>query len=160
MRTTFRERREFDLRCHSLALGITIVLFCVITLPVGATITPTSDRAWYEIVKQHIQSRREQDRWKSVEFFAGTTFEHDLPISKGDKTYIEKAKEYYADNDYKAAVIYLRTHFEQILKDFCDEQRLRVQYKPIVSSQVCLKPFAVSAGPCSERIVQKQIDQV
>jgi hypothetical protein len=43
---------------------------------------------------------------------------------------MDRAKAYLADNDYKAAVIYLRTEFETILKSFCDRRNLRVRYKP------------------------------
>ena len=90
----------------------------------------TYDRAWYEIVKYDIESRKAGSQWKYVEFFAGSTFEHDLPIWADDKKYIDRAKEYFTANDYKAAVIYLRTEFEKILKNFCDKRNLKVRYKP------------------------------
>jgi len=90
----------------------------------------TYDRAWYDIVKQSIFGRKAEGEWKFVEFFAGSTFEHDLPIYGDDKKYMDRAKAYLADNDYKAAVIYLRTEFETILKSFCDRRSLRVRYKP------------------------------
>ena len=89
----------------------------------------TYDRAWYEIVKQRIDSRKEAAKWKYVEFFSGSTFEHELPIYAEDKKYLDVAKAYLAQNDYKAAVIYLRTHFEKIIKNFCDNRDLRVRYK-------------------------------
>ena len=90
----------------------------------------TYDRAWYEIVKQSIESQKAAGQWKYLEFFSATTFEHDLPIWADDKNYMVKAKEYFEDNDYKASVIYLRTEFEKILKGFCDRHDLRVRYKP------------------------------
>ncbi len=90
----------------------------------------TYDRAWYEIVKQSIVARKVEPEWKLVEFFAGSTFEHDLPIYGDDKKYIDRAKAYLAENDYKAAVVYLRTEFETILKAFCKKKSLRVRYEP------------------------------
>src|SRR5207247_1615858 len=77
-----------------------------------------------------IEGRKAGGDWRYFEFFAGSTFEYDLPIYAEDRNYIERAKEYAEDNDYKAAVIYLRTHFEKILKTFCDKHDLKVRYKP------------------------------
>ena len=47
---------------------------------------------------------------------------------KEDRAYLEKAKEYFAANDYKACAIYLRTAFEEAIKKFCDKKRLSVRY--------------------------------
>jgi energy-coupling factor transporter ATP-binding protein EcfA2 len=90
----------------------------------------TYDRAWYDLVKQSIFARKADSDWKFVEFFAGSTFEHDLPVWGDDKKYMDRAKAYLANNDYKAAVIYLRTEFETILKAFCRRKGLRVRYEP------------------------------
>ena len=46
-----------------------------------------------------------------------------------DKAYLEKAKEYFAANDYKACVIYLRTTFEAAIKKFCEKRNLQVKYR-------------------------------
>jgi hypothetical protein len=89
----------------------------------------TYDRAWYEIVKQNIESRKAAGEWRYEEFFTGSTFEHSLPIYAEDKNFMARAKEYFKDNDYKAAVIYVRTEFEKILKGFCDKHDLKVRYK-------------------------------
>ena len=45
-----------------------------------------------------------------------------------DRPYLEKAKKYFDDNDYKACVIYLRTAFEIAIKRFCDKKNLQVRY--------------------------------
>ena len=55
--------------------------------------------------------------------------EHEIPIHAQDKPYLEKAKEYFAANDYKACVIYLRTAFEAAIKKFCEKKNLRVRYR-------------------------------
>ena len=85
----------------------------------------TYDRAWYEIVKQ----RTADSKWKYVEFYSSKTDECEIPIYKEDKAYLEKAKEYFAANDYKACVIYLRTAFEVAIKKFCENRDLQVKYR-------------------------------
>jgi energy-coupling factor transporter ATP-binding protein EcfA2 len=85
----------------------------------------TYDKPWYDIVRQRVG----QANWRHVEFYSARTDEHDLPIYAEDKKYLDRAKEHFGENDYKAAVIYLRSYFEQIIKDFCNKKGLRVKYK-------------------------------
>ncbi len=85
----------------------------------------TYDKPWYDIVRQRVGDAN----WRHVEFYSAKTDEHDLPVYAEDKKYLDKAKEHLGENDYKAAVIYLRTHFEQIIKDFCNKKGLKVRYK-------------------------------
>ena len=84
----------------------------------------TYDKAWYEIVKQWPSNAG----WKCIEFYSSETDEYEIPIHAQDKPYLEKAKAYFAANDYKACVIYLRTAFEAAIKKFCEKKRLRVRY--------------------------------
>lgn len=84
----------------------------------------TYDRAWYEIVKQ----RTAGSEWKYAEFYFSKTDEYEIPIYVEDRAYLEKAKEYFDANDYKACAIYLRTAFEVAIKKFCDKERLEVRY--------------------------------
>lgn len=84
----------------------------------------TYDRAWYEIVKQ----RTVGSEWKYAEFYFSKTDEYEIPIYVEDRAYLEKAKEYFNANDYKACVIYLRTAFEVAIKRFCDKKNLKVRY--------------------------------
>ena len=84
----------------------------------------TYDRAWYEIVKQ----RTADSEWKYAEFYFSKTDEYEIPIYVEDRAYLEKAKEYFCANDYKACVIYLRTAFEVTIKRFCDKKNLKVRY--------------------------------
>ncbi len=78
----------------------------------------TYDKPWYDIVRQRVGGAN----WRHVEFYSAKTDEHDLPVYAEDKKYLDKAKEFLDANDYKAAVIYLRTHFEQIIKDCCNKK--------------------------------------
>ena len=85
----------------------------------------TYDKAWYEIVKQ----RTSDAEWEYTEFYSEQTDEYELPVYAENKAYLEKAKEYFATNDYKACVIYLRTAFEAAIKKFCQKKNLRVKYR-------------------------------
>ena len=84
----------------------------------------TYDKAWYEIAKQ----RTSDAEWEYAEFYTSEPNEYEIPIHAQDKPYLEKAKAYFAANDYKACVIYLRTAFEAAIKKFCEKKRLRVRY--------------------------------
>ena len=84
----------------------------------------TYDRAWYEIVKQRTANSGE---WKYAEFYLKTD-EYEIPIYVEDRAYLEKAKEYFDANDYKACAIYLRTAFEVAIKGFCNKKNLKVRY--------------------------------
>ncbi|MEQ1604688.1 MAG: AAA family ATPase [Pyrinomonadaceae bacterium] len=82
----------------------------------------TYDRAWFEIVKLRFND------WATAEFFAGKTNERDFSIYNHGKSYLEVSKDYLAEPDYKAAMVYLRTHFEMIMKKFCNEKSLPVAF--------------------------------
>lgn len=84
----------------------------------------TYDKAWYEIVRQ----RTSDAEWEYAEFYSEQTDEFEIPVYAQDKPYLDKAKAYFAANDYKACVIYLRTAFEAAIKKFCEKKRLRVRY--------------------------------
>ena len=85
----------------------------------------TYDRAWYEIVRQ----RTADSEWKYAEFYFSKTDKHEIPIYMEDQAYIEKAKEYFEANDYKACAIYLRAAFERAIKKFCEKMNLPVKYR-------------------------------
>ena len=85
----------------------------------------TYDKAWYEIVKQ----RTSDAEWEYAEFYSEKTDEFEIPIYAQDKPYLDKAKVYFAANDYKACVIYLRTAFEAAIKRFCEKEDLQVRYR-------------------------------
>ena len=85
----------------------------------------TYDKAWYEIVKQ----RTTEKEWKYAEFYFSKTDECEIPIYVENKAYLEKAKEYFKVNDYKACAIYTRTAFEAMVKKFCEKKNIRVKYR-------------------------------
>ena len=85
----------------------------------------TYDKVWYEIVRQ----RTSDADWEYAEFYSEKTNKYEIPIYAQDKPYLDKAKEYFAANDYKACVIYLRTAFEAAIKKFCEKENLQVRYR-------------------------------
>ncbi len=85
----------------------------------------TYDKAWYEIAKQRLSAAE----WEYTEFYSEKTDEYEIPIYAQDKPYLDKAKAYFAANDYKACVIYLRTAFEAAIKKFCEKENLQVRYR-------------------------------
>lgn len=89
----------------------------------------TYDRAWYEIVKQRTEGSKWKYAWKYAEFHFSKTDECEIPIYIENKAYLEKAKEYFEANDYKACIIYLRTAFEIAIKEFCEDKKLQVRYR-------------------------------
>ena len=85
----------------------------------------TYDKAWYEIVKQRTSHG---GKWKAVEFYFRQTDEYEIPVYAEDKAYLDKAREYLDANDYKACAVYLRTAFEMIIQEFCEDKHLPVKY--------------------------------
>ena len=84
----------------------------------------TYDKAWYEIVKQ----RTTEKEWKYAESYFSKTDDCEIPIFVENKSYLQKARDFLDDNDYRACAIYLRTSFESILEKFCDKNNLCVRY--------------------------------
>lgn len=88
-------------------------------------ILTTYDKAWYEIVKQ----RTTEKEWKYAEFYFSKTDEYEIPIYVENRAYLEMAQEHLDANDYKACAIYIRTAFETIIKQYCENERLPVRYR-------------------------------
>lgn len=87
----------------------------------------TYDKVWYELVKNYFG----EEHWKFVEVYAKKLNDEDfeIPIIKRDNGYLEKAKTYLTEKDYKASAVYIRTEFERLVKTICDKQRIPVAYK-------------------------------
>jgi len=88
-------------------------------------IITTYDRVWYEILCQRLPA----NKWTRAEFFCGKTSEYEFPIYKTGLNWLDKAEEFLNDGEYKASVIYIRTGFEHILKNYCDTKHLKVSYQ-------------------------------
>ena len=75
--------------------------------------------------------RTEEKTWKYIELYAGShpDISIEKPIYIESKKYLEKSKEYFEKKDYKAAVVYARTAFEDSLKKFSEKHNVRIKYK-------------------------------
>jgi energy-coupling factor transporter ATP-binding protein EcfA2 len=90
-------------------------------------IMTTYDKVWYELVKSYFGV----EQWKFVEVYSKRLSDNDfeIPVIKHDNGYLDKAKYYLADKDFKASAVYIRTEFERLVKTICDKQRIPVAYK-------------------------------
>lgn len=90
-------------------------------------IMTTYDKVWYELVRNYFGT----EKWKYIEIYTkslnGNDFE--IPIIFNENGYLEKAKYYLTEKDYKASAVYIRTEFERIVKLICNKLRLLVIYK-------------------------------
>ena len=90
----------------------------------------TYDRTFHEMVKK----RKSGDtKWKAAELYCGKVDGYDIPVYVGDKTYLERAREYLDANDYKACAVYVRTAYEAIIKGYCEKNNIGVKYRENVN---------------------------
>lgn len=90
-------------------------------------IMTTYDKVWYELVKSYFG----EEQWKFVEVYSKRLYDDDfeIPIIKHDTGYLDRARYYLTEKDFKASAVYIRTEFERLVKTICDKQRIPVAYK-------------------------------
>lgn len=90
-------------------------------------IMTTYDKVWYELVKSYFG----EEQWKFVEVYSKRLKDNDfeIPIIKHATGYLDRAKHYLDEKDYKASAVYIRTEFERLVKTICDKQRIPVAYR-------------------------------
>jgi len=88
-------------------------------------IMTTYDKQWYELVRLH-----EKDKWIYAEMYVKKHHQKgfEIPILKCETDFLAIADDYFNEGDYKASAAYMRTAFEMICQDFCNE-RVNVKYK-------------------------------
>lgn len=89
-------------------------------------IMTTYDKVWYELVRNYFGV----EKWKYTEIYTKSLKDDDfeIPVIFNENGYLEKAKHYLIEKDYKASAVYLRTEFERIVKTICDKQKIPVCY--------------------------------
>ena len=89
-------------------------------------IMTTYDKVWFEVVRNYFAD----DNWKYIEIYSRKLdiAAHEFPVILDPKGYLVKAQEHLANNDYKAAAVYIRTEFERLLKLICQKRYLKVEY--------------------------------
>lgn len=84
----------------------------------------TYDRAWFEMMRL----RTEEKEWKTLELFSGSSGEGEMPVFATSQTNLETAQRHLDNQDLKAAVVYIRTALELVLKKYCNG-RVPVRYQ-------------------------------
>ncbi len=89
-------------------------------------IMTTYDKVWYELVRNYFGA----EKWKYTEIYTKSLKDDDfeIPVIFNENGYLERAKHYLTEKDYKASAVYLRTEFEKIVKTICDKQKIPVCY--------------------------------
>ena len=89
-------------------------------------IMTTYDKVWYELVRNYFVA----EKWKYTEIYTKSLRDDDfeIPVIFNENGYLERAKHYLTEKDYKASAVYLRTEFERIVKTICDKQKIPVCY--------------------------------
>ncbi len=89
-------------------------------------IMTTYDKVWYELVRNFFGV----EKWKYTEIYTKSLKDDDfeIPVIFNENGYLERAKHYLTEKDYKASAVYLRTEFERIVKTICDKQKIPVCY--------------------------------
>lgn len=89
-------------------------------------IMTTYDKVWYELVRNYFGT----EKWKYTEIYTKSLRDNDfeIPVIFNQNGYLERAKHYLDEKDYKASAVYLRTEFERIVKTICDKKKIPVCY--------------------------------
>ena len=85
----------------------------------------THDQAWHTLARKQV---KRQD-WQIARLATGFNGRHDFPILYDDTSFIDRAEQYLnLHGDERAAGVYLRLAFEEMLKGFCARAKLPVPY--------------------------------
>jgi energy-coupling factor transporter ATP-binding protein EcfA2 len=91
-------------------------------------ILTTFDQVWFEMVRERVKAERASWLWEYAKFYCVRSDECDYPVYAPQNDYLEQADQYIANNDYKAAAIYIRSAYELAIKHYCSQARCLVQY--------------------------------
>jgi energy-coupling factor transporter ATP-binding protein EcfA2 len=86
----------------------------------------THDKLWFEMMRMRVQRN---EKWKNAELYSSQNNGLELPVYVENKKYLERAKEHLEANDYKAAAVYARSAFEEVLKNFCKKKDIKIKYR-------------------------------
>lgn len=81
----------------------------------------TYDKPWFEYAKSFLQAN---SGWKTMEFYARKHIGgFETPYIIDDQDLLKKAKKHLDGSDYKAAAVYTRSAFEEMIKKHCDNRK-------------------------------------
>lgn len=83
----------------------------------------THDQGWYSLARRQLRG------WRALRLAAGHNGTYDVPILYDDTSLIERAAHHLnVLGDERAAGVYLRTAFEEMMKSFCARTKTPVAY--------------------------------
>jgi energy-coupling factor transporter ATP-binding protein EcfA2 len=87
----------------------------------------TYDKVWFDLVRNYFGD----NKWKYIEIYSQHLKDEDfeIPLINDSSGFLERAKYYLSQNDYKASAVYIRTEFERLVKTMCEKKTLTVLYK-------------------------------
>jgi hypothetical protein len=115
----------------------------------------THDQAWYSLARRQVKD------WKAVRLAAGHNGQFDVPILYDDTSLVERADLHLnVHGDERAAGVYLRLAFEEMLKSFCARTRTPIAFHrpdeyvrstnvfwhPILGIRITKKRFLIDTG--------------
>ena len=87
----------------------------------------TYDKPWFEYARSFLEGKA---GWKTMEFYAQLSNNGmELPVILDNRNLIAKAEKHLQQCDYKAAAIYTRSAFEQIIRKYCEKKKKPVAFK-------------------------------
>lgn len=89
----------------------------------------TYHKAWFEVLNSRTNDGKWQHPWKSVTIRSYRALGVECPIVVSESgTLLARARTHFDHGDVKAAAVYARSAWEQIMSWYCEEWRLPVTY--------------------------------
>jgi len=86
----------------------------------------TYDKPWFEYAKGFLNNAD----WKTMEFYAKSCNDGtEVPVILDGQKLIAKAEAHLQQCDYKAAAVYARSAFEQLIRKQCEKKNKKVVFK-------------------------------
>lgn len=82
----------------------------------------TFDKFWYQALQYRFPL------WNTIEFFPLKSEGNESPALRHPSTFLAKAKSQSRAHNYESAANFLRSFYEEIIKDFCAHHRLKVPF--------------------------------
>ncbi len=96
----------------------------------------TYDRAWFDLARMRLN----KERWKTFECRAQIEGDEEILVVRDGQGPLERAKNYLNLRDNKAAAVYVRSHFEVLIKQFCNDNGFLVPFA-LPGKHLTTKPF-------------------
>lgn len=96
--------------------------------PEWQVILMTHNYSWFEAARHSLSSWTHGELFRASAVHKSTGGKYELPVCNLDSPYLDRALQHCERGDLKAAAVYLRTAFEEMLKVFVEQRKLRVLF--------------------------------